>query len=107
MAVALSKEDAGWAQDTIDTNPEKAFGIHLDERRVVDAIVTEGFLHGTIAFEAGGEHGFGYDPVFYLPQYRRTLAEMTPEEKNAISHRYRALVEMRALLIRLELVEEG
>jgi len=106
MVIALSQEDAGWAQDTIDTNPDKVFGVRLDERRVVDALVTDGLLHGTITREPRGEHGFGYDPVFYVPQYQRTLAEMTPQDKNSISHRYRALVEMRELLIRLELAQE-
>jgi len=107
MAVALSPRDVGWAQDIIDSNPDKVFGVRLDERRVVDALVTEGFLHGTIGREPKGERGFGYDPVFYIPQYKRTLAEMTADQKNSLSHRYRALVEMRELLIRLELAEEG
>ena len=107
MVIALSAEDAGWAQDTIDSNPDKVFGVRLDDRRVVDALVTEGLLHGTITREPRGESGFGYDPVFNIPHYKRTLAEMTADEKNSISHRYRALVEMRELLIRLELAEES
>jgi XTP/dITP diphosphohydrolase len=107
MAVALSQEDAGWVQDTIDSNPDKVFGVRLDDRRIADTLVTEGFLHGTISREPLGEHGFGYDPVFCVPQYKRTLAEMTAGEKNSLSHRYRALVEMRALLIRLDLAEES
>jgi XTP/dITP diphosphohydrolase len=107
MVVALSEEAAGWAQDTIDSNPDKVFGVRLDDRRVVDALVTDGMLHGTITREPRGESGFGYDPVFNLPHYKRTLAEMTADEKNSISHRYRALVEMRELLIRLELAEES
>ena len=107
MVIALSTEDAGWAQDTIDSHPDKVFGVRLDDRRVVDALVTDGLLHGTITREPRGESGFGYDPVFYVPHYKRTLAEMTAEEKNSISHRYRALVEIRELLIRLELAEES
>jgi XTP/dITP diphosphohydrolase len=106
MAVALSQEDAAWAQDTIDTNPDTVYAVRTDKRRVVDALVTEGFLHGTITREPLGEQGFGYDPVFKLPQYGRTLAEMTADEKNSLSHRYRALVEMRELLISLELAKE-
>jgi XTP/dITP diphosphohydrolase len=106
MAVALATDDAGWAQDVIDSNPDKVFGVRIDDRRIAEALVTDGFLHGTITREPRGEHGFGYDPVFYVPQYRRTLAEMVADEKNTISHRYRALVEMRELLIRLELAEE-
>lgn len=46
---------------------------------------------GTVAHEAHGAGGFGYDPVFWLPQYGKTMAELTPEEKNAISHRGKAL----------------
>lgn len=46
---------------------------------------------GTVAHEAHGVGGFGYDPVFWLPQYGKTMAELTPEEKNAISHRGKAL----------------
>jgi XTP/dITP diphosphohydrolase len=106
MVVALATEDAGWAQDTVDSHPDRVYGVRLDDRRVVDALVTDGQLHGTISREARGDHGFGYDPVFFVPQYKRTLAEMAADEKNSISHRYRALVEMRELLIRLELAEE-
>jgi XTP/dITP diphosphohydrolase len=106
IAVALAPEDAGWAQDAIDSNPDKVYAVRPDDRRVAEALVTEGFLHGTITTEPRGEHGFGYDPVFKLPQYGKTLAEMTADEKNALSHRYRALVEMRELLISLELAEK-
>ncbi len=52
----------------------------------------EGILEGTIGLEARGDQGFGYDPVFVpLVDGRRTLAEMTPKQKNDISHRARAL----------------
>jgi inosine/xanthosine triphosphate pyrophosphatase family protein len=43
-----------------------------------------------IAFGPAGSHGFGYDPVFYLPDLGRTMAQLPPEEKHAISHRGRA-----------------
>lgn len=46
---------------------------------------------GVVAHEAHGSGGFGYDPVFWLPQYGKTMAELTAEEKNAISHRGKAL----------------
>jgi len=65
-----------------------------------DALVTEGILEGRIAREPAGENGFGYDPVFYVPEAGMTAAEMKPAGKNRISHRYRALVEMKALLER-------
>jgi XTP/dITP diphosphohydrolase len=65
-----------------------------------DALVTEGILEGHIAFEPAGENGFGYDPVFFVPGAGKTAAEMDRAEKNSISHRYRALVEMKAMLER-------
>jgi XTP/dITP diphosphohydrolase len=61
---------------------------------------TEGFLHGIIAEAPRGANGFGYDPVFLVPERSKTVAEMDAEEKNSISHRYRALVEMKYLLSR-------
>lgn len=51
----------------------------------------EGRLDGEIAREPKGRNGFGYDPLFYMPEYGMTLAEMEPELKNRISHRYKAL----------------
>jgi XTP/dITP diphosphohydrolase len=63
-------------------------------------LVAEGFLYGRIAETPRGENGFGYDPVFLIPERGLTAAEMTPAEKNAISHRYRALLEMKHLLMR-------
>ena len=50
----------------------------------------EGECRGTIGFEPKGEHGFGYDPLFFLPDYGKTFAEMALEVKNRISHRARA-----------------
>lgn len=67
-------------------------------RDPLKAFVTEGILEGTIAFEPSGENGFGYDPVFFVPEKGKTVAMMSGGEKNAISHRYRALVEMKGLL---------
>ena len=54
-------------------------------------LTAEGECPGTIAYAPMGEGGFGYDPVFYVPSLRKTFAQMTPEEKNAISHRGNAL----------------
>lgn len=54
-------------------------------------ITARGELRGTVCFEARGNHGFGYDPIFIPNGEVRTLAEMSPEEKDAISHRARAL----------------
>lgn len=53
--------------------------------------VFKGEMHGTIASERRGNHGFGYDPIFIPEGYQTTLAEMTSDKKNAISHRKKAL----------------
>ena len=56
--------------------------------------VTEGQMYGVIAKEPSGENGFGYDPIVFLPEYGKTCAELTPDEKNSISHRGEALRKM-------------
>ena len=60
----------------------------------------EGELEGQITQEFYGSHGFGYDPVFYVPKAKKTLAEMTLDEKNTLSHRGQALILAKDLLIR-------
>ncbi len=50
-----------------------------------------GTIEGRIAHEPAGENGFGYDPIFYVPEYGKTTAQLDPEEKNKISHRGKAL----------------
>ena len=54
-------------------------------------LTAEGDCHGAIAFAPMGDGGFGYDPVFLVPSLRRTFAQLTAEEKNAVSHRGNAL----------------
>ena len=54
-------------------------------------VEVEGFLKGIIATEPRGNNGFGYDPIFYLPDKGKTAAELTDKEKNVISHRGQAL----------------
>jgi XTP/dITP diphosphohydrolase len=56
-----------------------------------EILAWEGRLYGEIALSGKGQGGFGYDPIFYLPLKGKTLAELSPEEKNAISHRSEAL----------------
>ena len=56
-----------------------------------DVLTARGECPGTIAFAPMGEGGFGYDPVFFLPKLKKTFAQLSAEEKNAISHRGKAL----------------
>lgn len=60
-----------------------------------EIFTTTGVIEGRIGHEIKGENGFGYDPIFYLPEYQCTSAQLSEEEKNAISHRGRALTAMR------------
>ena len=60
--------------------------------------VIRGTMEGSIGYEIKGENGFGYDPIFYLPQYGKYSAELTSDEKNAISHRGEALRRIREVL---------
>ena len=60
---------------------------------------TEARCTGEIAKEPGGEEGFGYDPIFYLPEYGKTTAELSREEKNKVSHRGKALRKMERLIL--------
>lgn len=61
-------------------------------------LTTRGTMEGRIAYEPAGAGGFGYDPILMLPEYEKTSAEITMEEKNAISHRGKALRAMKELL---------
>lgn len=63
--------------------------------------IVEGMCGGVIAREPKGEGGFGYDPIFYLPDMGRTMAELSPDEKNLISHRAKALSAARSVLLEI------
>lgn len=67
----------------------------LPDGRVLTA---RGVIEGKIGYEERGTNGFGYDPIFYLPDMSRSTAELTPEEKNAVSHRGNALRAMKEKL---------
>lgn len=61
-------------------------------------LTTRGTMEGIIGYEAKGENGFGYDPIFYLPQFEKYSAELSREEKNSLSHRGEALRKMKEIL---------
>lgn len=63
-----------------------------------EVIVAKGAVHGSITEELQGENGFGYDPLFYSDELKKTFAQATSDEKNAISHRARALSALRGKL---------
>lgn len=63
-----------------------------------DVHVTQGNLEGVIAEQPVGDRGFGYDPVFLVPEFNKTLAQLTAEEKNRMSHRAKAFAQMRVWL---------
>lgn len=62
------------------------------------SLVRHGYCYGGIAYEPHGSGGFGYDPIFYLPQIGKTMAELSLGEKNHLSHRSRALRQIIVLL---------
>lgn len=60
--------------------------------------VVRGTMEGRVAYEIAGANGFGYDPIFYLPEFGCTSAELSPEKKNALSHRGKGLRMMRKIM---------
>lgn len=70
-----------------------------------EVIVTRGTIEGVIAKEPAGNNGFGYDPIVYVPEYGMTTGQMEPEAKNKISHRGKALEEMKKILLERNLIK--
>ena len=68
---------------------------------------TEGTLEGIIAEQEVGENGFGYDPIFFLPKLNKTVAQLTRQEKNAISHRGNAIRKLKPLLTQFLEIRNG
>jgi len=66
-----------------------------------EIVTREGVCEGLIAFEMRGKSGFGYDPVFIVPEYGKTFAELGEDIKNRISHRARALMKIKEIINRL------
>lgn len=73
---------------------------HL-KRIVASVHLAQGVCPGEIIPEERGEHGFGYDPIFFLPERGQTMAELSPEEKNRLSHRGRAVQAAWPILVAL------
>ncbi|MFZ5452185.1 MAG: XTP/dITP diphosphatase [Thermodesulfobacteriota bacterium] len=76
-----------------------AIALALPDGRLFTA---QGECPGYIAREPKGEHGFGYDPVFWVPEFGRHMAELEPEIKNRISHRAKALAALREILVSIK-----
>ncbi len=111
--VRSARYDGGSDEDCYRLLLSRLEGVPEQERRArfrcVIAIVTpEGAVHtaedtceGYIALRPRGAHGFGYDPVFFVPEYGSTMAQLPPEVKNRISHRARAAERAKEILRRL------
>jgi len=105
--VGPGSSDAGRYRKLLDSLAGVPWSQRSARFRCVVAIVTpagdvrvaEGICEGIIAFGPVGQNGFGYDPVFYLPEHGATMAQLAPDLKNTISHRGRAA---RAALIPLQ-----
>jgi len=87
-------------EDVPDDKRGAAFVCHIsaidEDGRLYDA---EDDMPGAISRESRGAEGFGYDPIFYLPEFGKTSGELSEEEKNAISHRGKVLRKMRDILL--------
>jgi len=95
----LLEEMAGVPWEEREARFVCAIALALPGGRVFTA---RGECGGYIALEPRGEYGFGYDPVFWVPEFGRTMAELGPEVKNRLSHRARALAALRDILISLK-----
>ena len=94
---AIVRKLAGAAGEERSARFVCAIAAALPDGRI---LTTQGVIEGEIARKPAGEEGFGYDPIFYVPDFHATTAELSPEQKNAVSHRGRALRAMKKKLAR-------
>jgi len=73
--------------------------IALTDPETMETVTVEGVCEGEIGFERKGSNGFGYDPLFYVPQHQKSMAELTAEEKDDLSHRGIAARKIAEILI--------
>lgn len=92
-AILEKLKDVAWEQRT--ARFMCAIGIVYEDGTSKTA---EASFEGYVAYEIKGEYGFGYDPIFYVPEYGCNDAELLPEVKNKISHRYKALMKAKEIL---------
>jgi XTP/dITP diphosphohydrolase len=76
-----------------------------DEHGLID--VVEGACFGVIGFEEKGHFGFGYDPIFVIPGYKKTFAQLGPRIKHTISHRYRGLLKAKKMIVGYFTAKQG
>ena len=94
-AVVLA-DDSGLEIDALNKEPGIYSARYMGEDTSYD--IKNQALIGRIGYEITGENGFGYDPIFYLPQFGCSSAELEPEKKNELSHRGEGLRKMRKVL---------
>jgi XTP/dITP diphosphohydrolase len=97
----LAAKNVAWAERTARFRCVIALAM---ENKLIGTV--QGTVEGFIAYEPKGQGGFGYDPVFFVPEFNRTLAEMTSAQKHGISHRgraARAAIPLIGQLLKLEL----
>lgn len=96
--VADEKRGAQFVAAVAAIAPKIPANSNLSDHSLLDGCTVRGVMEGRIGREILGAHGFGYDPFFYLPDLHKTSAELTDDEKNAISHRGKAIRKMMQFL---------
>ena len=93
-----SMKEAGIDIDIVEDGTTFEENAQIKAKAIAKYLPDDIILADDSGLEIAGEHGFGYDPIFYVPEYGCTTAEMDPVQKNELSHRGRALRAMRAIM---------